>query len=533
MRFKSRLIPLFAAAAAFAGSTWTEAAEKRGGAPAPDRPAAIGPCSSPDPMKCKVCRPSYEKALACVRDKVKSSTFPVKMVAGWLFLADERCEKELKHCVDCAVDWRKQRGWRAGSHPENWYPALAAVFLAEYYKYRRDPEVLSAMNDLVGWFVSSQEPQNDGWWKWKEGAYKERLDYPVVNHGFLTALVMTFFHTARAHGVNIPEKTFQGGESALLHITTDRGIGYGLPRKGGNGWGDKTGARGAWVIQALAYTARLDHKIWKVYERILTDRIPQMDQGHHVGAFHGLAVVLGCHVLGPSAYKKLTDQWLRKLMAKQGPGGDLYIGDDGDAGGEPGLLRGNVGSTAAYALLIRLQDPRILVPKDRARRADGALVMRMRKAEPVKAKSVDYAKRRAEEAEKRKRRQEAQKAAKAEAGRVWDARLLDRVREAVRSGEKVSFPSGMLGGTAVITKAGDRGTLQVATKGGSVSVSLELGSLPMTDRRELAVSLLRKGNEDDHGLAAFYCLATGKIAQGEKLLDGAGSEADRIRRFFK
>ncbi len=350
-----------------------------GEAPLPQAAGQAAACTSPDPMKCKACLPAYEKAASYVSGKIKASTFPVKMVAGWLFLADERFEKELQHCVDCAVNWRRQPGWREHSHPENWYPALAAVFLAEYYKYRREPRVLAAMNDLAKWFASTQEPKNDGWWKWKEGAYTDRLDYSVVNHGFVTSLVMSFFYTAREHGVGIPERAFKSGDDALLYITTERGIGYGLPRKGGHGWGDKTGARGAWVIQGLAYSGHLGHKVWKIYEKILPDLVPNMDKGHHVGAFHGLALVLGCHVLGPAAYRKLADCWLKKLLAKQGAEGNLYIGDDGEAGGEPGLLRGDVGSTAAFALLIRLQDPRLLTPRDRARRADGVLVMRKAK----------------------------------------------------------------------------------------------------------------------------------------------------------
>ena len=82
--------------------------------------------TSPDPMKCTACRAAYDKAMAYVQSKLRRSTFPVKMVAGWLFLADRRFKEDLDHCVDSAVNWRKQRGYRENSHPGNWYPALAA-----------------------------------------------------------------------------------------------------------------------------------------------------------------------------------------------------------------------------------------------------------------------------------------------------------------------------------------------------------------------------------------------------------------------
>ncbi|MHC4503286.1 MAG: DUF6288 domain-containing protein [Planctomycetota bacterium] len=511
-------------------------AAARAGDSAPPAPLK---CTSADPMKCEVCRPAYDKAMAYVRSELRKSTFAVKMVAGWLFLADGRFGQELDHCVDKAVGWRKERRWRERSHSGNWYPALAGVFLAECYKHRREKRVLDAMRETVGWFVSSQEPRNKGWWKWQEGAYKERLDYSVVNHGYVMSLVMTFFYGARVHGVEIPEETFTSGDEALLHITTGRGIGYGLPRKGGHGWGDKTGARGAWVIQALAYSGNLEHKVWTVYEKLLTKRIPQMDQGHHVGAFHALALTLGCHVQGPQAYKQLTDHWLARLMAKQGAEGNLYIGDDGAAGGEPGLLRGDVGSTAAFALMILLQDHARLIPESRARARDGSLTFRVdlakkrereRKAREAKARA-EASRQAAEDA--RKARLAADRAIAQEAAKVWDAKLLARVREAVAAKTKFTFRSSMIRGRAKVRGVDDRGRLLVSDRAGQLTMPVEVGRLPMGDRRGIAVALVRPGNPGDHCLAAFYCLAAGDADRGEALLKKGGSGAAAVRAFFK
>jgi hypothetical protein len=237
------------------------------------------------------------------------------------------------------------------------------VFLAEYYKFFPEPKVFDAMQELVDYFAKHQEPKNGGWWKWLDGAYTERTDYSVVNHGYVTSLVISFFYTAKQHRVKVPENTFKTGETALMEFTNQRGVGYGLPRSGKGGWGDKTAGRGIWVALAANYVQRHDHQIYTTYKTLLPKQLPNLDQGHHVGAFHGLAVTLGAHMYGPEVFKSLTDQWLDKLIRKQEADGGLYIGDDGDAGGEPGLLKGNYGSTAAFALMIRLhQDPNALRP---------------------------------------------------------------------------------------------------------------------------------------------------------------------------
>ena len=76
--------------------------------------------TSSDPMKCKVCRPAYEKAVAHVRKHLRRSSFAVKMVAAWTLLADGRYADDLEHCVDAAVGWRKQGGYNERSHSGNW-----------------------------------------------------------------------------------------------------------------------------------------------------------------------------------------------------------------------------------------------------------------------------------------------------------------------------------------------------------------------------------------------------------------------------
>ncbi len=331
--------------------------------------------TSADPMKCKVCRKAYEKAVAYVRENMRKVTGggyaakeAVQEICAWLFLADGRFKDDLEFCVKNAI--KCSQGYFGHFHP-----ALAGFFLAEYYKYYPERRVFNAMQRMADYFSKTEE-KTGGWFKYFEGAYKNETSYPVVTHGFTMSLIMSFFYSARVHGIKIPEETYTSGNESLLRITNSGGITYGDKRDGGRGWGEVTGGRGGVVIMGLAYAGMLNHKVFQMYRTLLPRLLPKMDQGHHWGGLHAMAVTLGCHVLGPAAYKKLTALWLNKLILKQDSEGGLYIGDDGSAGGEKNLLGGNVSSTAAFALMIRLQDHTRLVPRNRGRnRRDGTLTV--------------------------------------------------------------------------------------------------------------------------------------------------------------
>jgi len=311
--------------------------------------------TSPDPKKCRKCWPAYEKAMEYLQKNLGKASFPAKMVIGWLLLADGRFESDLKQIITTARNALKERG--SSQHAQNWYPALAGMLLCEYYKYFPTKDVFDAIQEIVNDFVKTQE-RTGGWFKWFEGAYKDRLDYPVKDLGILDATIFGVLWSAKTHGVKVPDDTIAKADKCLEQILGAEGISYGTSQRGG----DTTGARGGFCIQGLFFAGQTKHKIYTTYERCLVRKIPKMDQGHHVGAFHCLGVTLGCHILGQEAYNELVKEWLDKLIDKQDAEGAVYVGDDGDAGGEIGLLKSNYGSTAAYALLILLQDQKVLRP---------------------------------------------------------------------------------------------------------------------------------------------------------------------------
>lgn len=308
--------------------------------------------------QCQRCRVAYDRAKAHTLTRLRQARFPAKMIMGWLLLADGRQPKELKAVVNDAMRWKQSAGAdRPHNHRRNWYPALAGILLAEVAKFQPDAKVKNALQGVVDHFVKVQE-RTGGWYKWFEGAYNDRPDYPVKDLGMLDAIVLGFLHEVRSQGVNVPGETLAKAEACVAKLLGGRGISYGT----GSRSGDPTGARGAFAMNGLLYARQSGHSIVKTYTRLLPRCIGKLDQGHHVGGLHALGVVLGCHLLGPGEYKKLTTRWLDEYIDKQQPDGGVYIGDDGDAGGEKGLLGEDDASTAAFALMILLQDPSRLRP---------------------------------------------------------------------------------------------------------------------------------------------------------------------------
>lgn len=298
-------------------------------------------------------------------DEVETSdsfpaSFPAKMVMGWLLLADERQPEQLAAVLEEARNWKKDLGENElHNHRWNWYPALAGTLLAEHLKHNPDRQTYDALKEIVAHFVKWQEPTTGGWFKSYEGAVKR--SYPVKTLGFLDSMIYGFLRTVQAQGIEVPPGCLRRAEQCLNGILTGGGVSYGTGQRGG----DKTGARGAFSLKALDYANDRKHRLPKIYASLLPRQIPNMNKGHHIGAFHCLGVALGCHTLGKSAYKKLADHWVDKLIDKQKADGGIYVGDDEADGGEVGLIGADDGSTAAAALLIALQDPTRLNPDKR------------------------------------------------------------------------------------------------------------------------------------------------------------------------
>jgi hypothetical protein len=305
---------------------------------------------APEPKKLKSFGAAYEKAVAYCRSNLNKCGFPSKMIVGWLLLADGRFPQDLEGIIESAKAWDRNR--KGIQHAQNWFPALAGVLLSEYYRHNPKDDIKEALQAIVDEFVKNQE-KTGGWFKWFEGAVKDMPGYPVRDLGFLDGMILGFLYGAKKHGCKVPESTLQNGERCLQGITSARGISYGT----GQNYGDPTGARGGFMMLGLDIAGMRSHNIWNTYSRILPECIPKMDKGHHIGAFHCLGLTLGCRLIGQQT--AVFNHWAQTLVNKQDKDGGLYIGDDGADGGESGLLGSNIGSTAAFGVLLLMQDPNV------------------------------------------------------------------------------------------------------------------------------------------------------------------------------
>ncbi|MHC4660258.1 MAG: hypothetical protein ACYS8W_01095 [Planctomycetota bacterium] len=309
---------------------------------------------SKDPLKCSVCAPAYEKAIQATRKNIRSARFPTKMMMGWVLLADGRFPEDVQHVVDTALSrWKSYSG--QVQHGTNWGPVLAGQFLAEYYKYKPSKKLLKVFAEIVKHFEEQQEPSTGCWGKWLGQGLK---GYPVKDMGMLSCMIFGYLHTVKKFGVEVDKDMLSRADSRLQKNLSKMGMSYGTGQRGP----DQTGGRGGAIMHQLAFAGMKSHKIYTTYKPLLPKMIPNMHKGHHIGGWHCQCVVMGCFTLGSGVYKQLTNYWLDKLIAKQDADGSVYIGDDGADGGEEGLLGGNHASTAAFALMILLQDSSRLKP---------------------------------------------------------------------------------------------------------------------------------------------------------------------------
>lgn len=306
---------------------------------------------------------AYDKAMEYLLKEMGRMPFAAKAIFGFVLLADGTRADELAKIVQEAKEWEKQLRF-VSQHGTIWYPALSALFLTEYYKFHPDEEVKRSLEGLIKYFGENQEATG-GWFKWKGGGLNGK--YPAPDLAMLTATVYSSLVTARKLEIKVPESVIQNADRCLHGILMGNGLGYGT----GNRSPDKTGGRVGLAMLGLDYAGQKSHKICTTAATAVPEAIPRLDQGHHWGGLHCAAVTLACHRLGGGVYAKLTNAWVDKLIAKQKDTGGIYVGDDGDAGGEVGLLGGDHSSTAAVMLMILLQDPDRLNPIKRAPGAAG------------------------------------------------------------------------------------------------------------------------------------------------------------------
>lgn len=305
-----------------------------------------------DTLSCRKCSGPYQKALASVLDRFPKAGFPERMIAGLLFLADGRYPNELQQVVQTASRARAS----AHSHNGNWFLGMAGLFLSEHYRLQPTPEIRQALLDLVETAQKTQEPT--GGWNHHLGFGKK---YCSDDLSIVTSMLLVTFMNMREAGIDVSKQLIEKTIENLTKLLRPTGLDYGTR----DGWGEISGSRIGMAAVGLHIGRMTSHPIYTTALTALPARLKALNKGHGTGCLHLMSVTLACHRLG--IYSQLTAEWLDKLIARQAEDGSFLLGDDGAGGGEMRLIGNNIGSTAAFALFLLLQDRDRLNPKSVSR----------------------------------------------------------------------------------------------------------------------------------------------------------------------
>jgi hypothetical protein len=123
------------------------------------------------------------------------------------------------------------------------------------------------------------------------------------------------------------------------------------------------------------------------------------------------------------------------------------------------------------------------------------------------------------------------KPASADTIAAWDLKLRARIQEELSAGRKPVFKWSALGTLAEVRALSPADELRVEGKDGGAN--LPWSSVPLADRRNLALSMIRKGTAGDHALAAFYHLALNEQEAAQVHLREAGVLAGEVNAGFR
>jgi hypothetical protein len=114
----------------------------------------------------------------------------------------------------------------------------------------------------------------------------------------------------------------------------------------------------------------------------------------------------------------------------------------------------------------------------------------------------------------------------------WDAKLLARLRESLKSGVRPAMKPESRRNRREVSAISHGGTLSVQMSRG-MEIGMPLERITAEDKAQLIQSVLRKDSAADHALAALYLLSAGDEDAAKDHLGAAGKDAETIRSMFK
>lgn len=499
--------------------------------------AAVLLCSSrlcaadtPEALQNKKYNEAYQKAMEYVHAHLNDSKAPRpigSMLGGYVFggfalmMTEDQPSADLKKCVHWCCHAIKDTGFN-----RNWYLSMCMYFLAEYsLKYGATDEIRVALKEGIEQAKEQQEATG-GWCHhlkmWQEGDYNKKGGGQDI--AIITTLIYGAFMEMKTFGMD-PGSMFDDVTKNLQSLSDGYGFNYGTDNK----VHDSCMGRGAYVLLGAYAIGEKNNAFVPHIIKGLEKRYKDADEGHAYPPLHYFGIAASMHRVGPEMYKKFTDNYLDKLLAKQDADGSVVL--SGKQTKSDGLYDAPA-DTAVLACIILMMKPGIFSPYDH-----NATVAAAEKAAAAKA---EQARNDAKMIAALNAHKEAAAAAEVKEGTLvpWSEKLHARIISGVKAGQKplVDLHISKNSTQKVKIVGADEKELAVQfDNGGQISLLWE-----KLDRRKDMLSLARAfakaDNAADHVLIAIYQIANSDAqnaemtfskvleldtAQGKKLIEDA------------
>ena len=498
---------------------------KRGGKPSSVkvRIRTLGKFSDTYPYKCKKTDLLYQE-ICDYLEKNSGDWGPMFGAVGGLTLLASGNPRYLKLLERTAKNMGGMNPLERGGL-NNWNLTYIGIYLGEYYLATGDASVLRTMYDVHKGLEFAQT---------YPGVLQHQKDwggYPEL--GIMEGLAITAYAMLDKCKVEFPPQTYELMKKRVRYITRKDGCVLYARDPYNPGWEQEPmkleGAGGAYECAGRAGAAMLGFYL-------ISNEDPQaMPYVANVGTFQTRYLQyfpdthacpgIGMHLMGlglaaghPAGFRQLMDyhKAYLNLMRTHEPGKFVALPSRSDACDlrfAPAFTSANIG------LLLAVKEKRLQI-------GGGGLKPGRRGAKVAKPVPTTAAPAPSVEPEARPR-----KSASADTISAWDVKLRARIQEELAAGRKPKFKWTALGSEAEVRALSPADELRVEGKDGGANLSWS--AIPLADRRNLALSMIRKGTAKDHALAAFYHLALGEEDKAQPHLDQAGAGADAVKAAFR
>jgi hypothetical protein len=323
--------------------------------PAPGAAApADNKAEEPAHLKGLSYRSNYDKALEYIKKNFGGQdwrTVP-DLFSGLVFLLDGR--EELHPQLEKAIIIAKRKIKDDKAFNGNWFVAYSALFLAIVYTHEKLPDVKQALEEGFQVAMHTREDDTHGWghnkgWGKSSGYYKRGGG---IDLGSVTSTMLAAALIARENGVTVPKELIEGAAANLASIGRGGLVSYGT----GNGFYGCI-SRSAQAFVGFQYAKNTSNPICGAVAERLPREAAQTENGHAYGPIHFFANTVAAQMMGQFAV--MGNHWLPVLSQRQQADGSVAMQHDG---GKRGTEKGELGSTAVYALMILMQKQKLVQP---------------------------------------------------------------------------------------------------------------------------------------------------------------------------